>query len=323
MSKETKQTKASVAFMIPHKHKKQLADLGYSADAISNMKPEEAHEILKAASLEPVKPTTDTTTADAISSVKGPEPKAKDPELAVLKSKLDLAWAKNQGSRQQEAEVRERWTESTHELINILGDARKRFPSDQAFGAWLTEAGYGEDRISRDDRSALLNMGLHPDVTREVLEQTSRHSWQLIWREEVQSRLRNATQPGSGDPANGDGKTRRPKRRKRGKKGDGQQEPEHLRDIRGWFNNQLASVNAVINELTKVMENSTPEQHQNLRKTAEPNLLVEAIEKLQQRCDKFHDWLALDEAADALIKDGRVKVTPGRRRASAPIQPSA
>jgi hypothetical protein len=279
MSEEPKQVSepatnvAAVSLIITQKQKRQLEGLGYSKEVIRDMTPQPAHEILKAAGLlEWVKPTTDTTTADT--------------ELAVLKSKLDLAWAKNQDSRQQEAEVRKRWTESTHELINILGAARKRFPSDQAFGAWLTEAGYGEDKIPRDDRSALLNMGLYPEVTRQVLEQTSRHSWQLIWREEVQSRLRSGTQPGSGDPANGtgDAPTRRPKRKKRPKNGNG--EPEWLRDIRGWFNKQLASVNAVNNELTAVMKNCKPEQHHKLRLTAEPNLLLEAIEKLKQRCER-------------------------------------
>src|SRR5262249_17231401 len=44
----------------------------------------------------------------------------------------------------------------------------------------------GETRIKRHDRSALLNMAQHLNVTRNVLEQTHRRSWRLIWEEEIQ-----------------------------------------------------------------------------------------------------------------------------------------
>jgi hypothetical protein len=70
-----------------------------------------------------------------------------DPErFAIVKSNLDLAWGKIQNALQQEAEGRKLWIEGTLELINILDDARKRLGSDQAFGTWLTDNGYGEYR---------------------------------------------------------------------------------------------------------------------------------------------------------------------------------
>src|SRR5262245_21764996 len=99
-----------------------------------------------------------------------------DPErIAIDKSNLDLAWVKIENGVQQEAEGRKLWIEGTLELISILDDARKRLGSDQAFGTWLTENGYG-NRITRHDRAALLNMALNLNVTRVVLEQTDRRS---------------------------------------------------------------------------------------------------------------------------------------------------
>src|SRR5262249_62164248 len=94
----------------------------------------------------------------------------------IVKNNLDLAWGKIQDALQQEAEGHNLWIEGTLELINILDDARKRFPSDQAFGTCLTDNGYG-DRITPNDRRALLNMAEYPQRTREVLNQTHRRSW--------------------------------------------------------------------------------------------------------------------------------------------------
>src|SRR6516225_2667888 len=116
-------------------------------------------------------------------------------DFAIVKSNLDLAWEKVQSAIRQEAEGRKLWIEGTLELINILDDARNRLGSDQAFGTWLTDNGYDENLITRHDRSALLNMALDLNLTREVLEQTHRRSWRHIWEEEVQPRLPHAGQP--------------------------------------------------------------------------------------------------------------------------------
>ena len=111
------------------------------------------------------------------------------------KSNLDLAWVKIQNARQQETEGKKLWIEGTLELISILDDAHKRLGSDQAFGTWLSDNGYGENRITRHDRSALLNMAADLNLTLEVLAQTHRRSWRHIWEEEVQSRLPHEGQP--------------------------------------------------------------------------------------------------------------------------------
>jgi hypothetical protein len=85
-----------------------------------------------------------------------------------VKRNLDCAWEKFQHALHQEAEGNDQWIESTLELSKILYDARQRLPPDQAFGEWLTKSGYGEERITRNDRQALQNMALNLAVTREV-----------------------------------------------------------------------------------------------------------------------------------------------------------
>jgi hypothetical protein len=101
--------------------------------------------------------------------------------------------------------------------------------------------------------------------------------------------------------------------------------PEWLRNIEGWIADQVASVNAVTNEITKVMEKCTPEQRK-LLATLEPTLLLEAFQEGERKAAKFVDWVdtPLEKAADALMQQGggRVVVTPappkGTRRPSAP-----
>jgi hypothetical protein len=252
--------------------------------------------------------TADTTTTTNI-----------DPDV---KSKLDLAWVKIQDAIQREAEGKKLWIEGTLELINILDDARKRLGSDQAFGKWLTDNGYG-DRITRNDRRALLNMAEHPQHTREVLNQTHRRSWRLIWEEEIQPRLHSAVQPADGEEPEAPTRRRKKNGAKRG--ANVERKPEWLRNIEGWFNNQVAAVNAVTNELNKIMENCTPKQR-SLLGTLEPTLLLDASQSLEKKSAEFVDWVdtPLEKAADAL--SSRVVVTPSpkrSRRASKPVQPEA
>jgi hypothetical protein len=66
--------------------------------------------------------------------------------------------------------------------------ARVQFHNDDvSFGAWLTQ---NEITYQRDTRQALISMGLRPEITRSVLEQTNRHSINLIWLREVQPMLK-------------------------------------------------------------------------------------------------------------------------------------
>jgi hypothetical protein len=123
------------------------------------------------------------------------QPTTTPEHLAIFKNNIDLALEEAQDALHQEADGINRWIDATLKLITNLDAARKCFASDQAFGKWLTDSDYSEERLSRHDRAALLNMALYPDITREVLGQTHRRSYQLIWRDEIQPRLPNARQP--------------------------------------------------------------------------------------------------------------------------------
>src|SRR6516164_6338961 len=248
----------------------------------------------------------------------------------IVKSKLELAWGKIENGKKQDAEGRKLWIEGTLELIQILDKAREDFASDKEFGHWLKQKG---PPINEMDRKAYLNMALNMDLTRKILEQTERRSPQLIWREEIQPKLVSANQPAV---TNGktieeepvvEKPTRRPRRARGAKKeASGERKPEWLRNIEGWFNNQVATVNAVTNELNKIMEDCKPEQR-SLLGTLEPTLLLDASQSLEKKSAEFVDWVdtPLEKAADAL--SSRTVVTPApkrsRRASTKPVQPEA
>jgi hypothetical protein len=225
-------------------------------------------------------------------------------DITTLKSNLDLAWGKIESGNKL-------WLEGAIELINTLYDARQHFPADQEFGKWLDGNGYGEERITRNDRAALLNMALNLDVTREVLAETHRRSWRLIWEEEIQPRLHSPVQPNS----------QRPKKNGAKRKANRVQKPEGLRNIEGWYRDQVATVNAVINELNNTMDKCDPEQRKQLA-ALDPSLLLDAAQNLETKSAEFADWVdaPLAKAADELQQQGgRVVVTPDPNK---PIQPS-
>jgi hypothetical protein len=242
----------------------------------------------------------------------------------IVKSNLDIAWGKIENGLAQEAEGHNLWIEGTLELIQILDKARIDFASDKEFGHWLKQKG---PPINEMDRKAYLNMARNMDLTRKILERTERRSPQLIWREEIQTKLVSANQPADGESTEGaPDVTRRPKKNGAKKEASGERKPEWLRNIEGWFNNQVAALNAVTNELNKIMEKCNPEQRKQLA-TLDPNLLLDAAQNLEKKAAKFADWVdtPLEEAADALVQKRSV-VTPApkrTRRASKPVQPEA
>jgi hypothetical protein len=237
-----------------------------------------------------------------------------------FKSNLDRALEKVENGQQQEAEGRYHWVEGTLETINILHAGRQHHPSDQAFGKWLDKNGY-KNRIKRNDRQALQNMGKHPDLTREVLQQTHRRSWRLIWEEEIQPRLHSPVQPTDGEKPKVD--IRRPEKRKRSKP---KAKPEWSDDSRGWCTSLVERTNALTHELTTAMENcTTPEKHDDLRENTEPDLLLDAIQKLRAKVIQYKGFVnkSWDEATDELIREGRVIITPAPNRATEQSQPEA
>jgi hypothetical protein len=183
----------------------------------------------------------------------------------------------------------------------------------------LTDNGYGE-RITRHDRSALLNMALNLDVTRDVLQQTIRRSWRLIWEEEVRPRLPTAGQPTDAEKpeAPEDKPTRRPKKAN-GKKRKPKE--QWSGDSKRFFADGLVIFNNAI-AMKKTALQCTPEQRRKLQGEVDSFWLDKSGEGIEALV-WLRDWLngALEEKAKKLMREGRVRTTPAR--ASAVDQPPA
>jgi hypothetical protein len=82
----------------------------------------------------------------------------------------------------------------TMTAATALARARVRLQSDQAFGSWCRENHFGEDVLSKNDRTALVAFGRDPQRACEVLEATHRRSLRSIyendWRQAGGSQIR-------------------------------------------------------------------------------------------------------------------------------------
>jgi hypothetical protein len=78
----------------------------------------------------------------------------------------------------------------TFRLAAKFAEAKGRFKSHIEFGHWCADE---EFAILPDNRAALLNIDKHKEFALAILAETESRSWQLIWRNEIQPRLRNAT----------------------------------------------------------------------------------------------------------------------------------
>jgi len=75
------------------------------------------------------------------------------------------------------------WIEQTLELAVELRAARDECGSNHRFGVWLAENDC--DDLGKDARAALINMGEHRELSRDVLRLTDRKSIELIWEREI------------------------------------------------------------------------------------------------------------------------------------------
>lgn len=104
--------------------------------------------------------------------------------MNILADRIRTAFARTECGKQE-------WIEGTLELAIALAEARGRFPANQQLSVWLAENDL--DVITKDDRMALINMAGHLTTSRQVLQETTRTSWQWIWREEIEPRVRHVT----------------------------------------------------------------------------------------------------------------------------------
>ena len=106
-------------------------------------------------------------------------------------------WKTASEGLQQAAKV---WIEVTLNLAKEFHEARQELSSNQAFAKWL--AVNALDNIGHQDRAAFIKMGENLELTRIALEETNRKSIQLIWRKEIEPRLRKGTKTDTNSPIN-------------------------------------------------------------------------------------------------------------------------
>ena len=92
---------------------------------------------------------------------------------------------------------RAEWIAGVLEMAAALCELRDQYNNNQAFSLAIAEAGLGFH--NDQDRAALINMQRNRELTEIVLRETKRTSLQLIWIEEIQPSVANAsnTPPGS------------------------------------------------------------------------------------------------------------------------------
>ena len=196
------------------------------------------------------------------------------------KSYFDIALMLIEEGLKTEDKGRKDWIKGTIMLIEALNDERKRL-GDQAFGKWLTDNGYGEDRITRHNRSSFAQYG-HCIWTSRVTfsEQTTSpilaarfgergnptpvaHTWgnrqmaQMATQRELRRAKPEATTATT--PATQESEAC---------KAAGERTGMAVQDTRGWFGNQVDSVNVVVREVTKAVMEEMQGRLSNIRSCA-------------------------------------------------------
>lgn len=95
---------------------------------------------------------------------------------------------------------RQEWIEGTLELAARLGQARARFPNNTYFGLWLRGNDLWEDRITKENRAALISMSENLASTRLALENSSTWSWILLNQKLTPEYPRNVSKSVTDDP---------------------------------------------------------------------------------------------------------------------------
>lgn len=89
------------------------------------------------------------------------------------------------------------WIEATLDLATVLREARDEHGSNNEFGAWLQRNSFTE--LGKDDRAALIGIGEHLELARQVIERSESRSVRLLWRE-LEMRLRSVAKTDSEQP---------------------------------------------------------------------------------------------------------------------------
>jgi hypothetical protein len=79
------------------------------------------------------------------------------------------------------------FAEGTLQIGRALLIAKNLHPDNQSFGRWIGRNKF--DRLDAHTRAALMNMARHEEISRQVLLETDRRSWRLLWEHEIQFKI--------------------------------------------------------------------------------------------------------------------------------------
>ena len=125
-----------------------------------------------------------------------------DDNVVKMPDRLERRAQKIEAAMARRAKGDEEWIEGTIELAVELAGARDDHSGDREFGRWL-DGRFGDNRLPKDEQSALIQWGRDPAQTRIMLEKAETRSIQMIHRS-----FRNATK----ERFHSTGKTTTPKR---------------------------------------------------------------------------------------------------------------
>jgi hypothetical protein len=118
---------------------------------------------------------------------------ASDDNVVKMPTELTRLFADARRAVAMGTESKQKFIEGKLLLMASLAAIRAKFPDNETFGKSCAEHGLGENVVSKDDRSILIQWAERPEWTRTVLEKTERTSVQTIHRNEWLDSLRSPT----------------------------------------------------------------------------------------------------------------------------------
>lgn len=103
--------------------------------------------------------------------------------LAEGRDVLSSLAAEIKAGKAEAEQGREAWIRGTMRQAVALAEARVKFGNDNnAFSDWLIQ---NHIFYSKDDRAALINIGMNAEIALNILQNTTRDSFEKVWRHEI------------------------------------------------------------------------------------------------------------------------------------------
>jgi len=95
--------------------------------------------------------------------------------------------------------AREEWIDATLELGEVVLQARRQYPDNNAFGGWLVRNGLRI--LSANEVMALMGFARDPEAGRKLLQASRGWAWRTVWENKQTRERRPLTETGKRPPA--------------------------------------------------------------------------------------------------------------------------